>query len=166
MPARSPYPRMIAATLALLGLLDAAYLTLDRYEENVGLVCPVGGGCETVQNSAWSTLPPGDGVPVALIGVVGYATLLGLALAGLHRERLGRLAFAPALLAASSAGLLFALYLTALQIFVIGALCSWCLASATLQLGIWLAALTEWRTWRGAPPDPQRWGGREGVAGG
>lgn len=156
---RALYARMAIALLALLGLLDAAYLTLHRYEEGIGLVCPVGGGCETVQESRWSTLPPGDGVPVALIGVAGYAALLGLGLTSLHRERLGRLALPPTLLALASVGLFFSLFLTALQVFVIRALCSWCLGSALLELGIWLAALVGWRHrhtvgGRGLPPLP------------
>jgi uncharacterized membrane protein len=141
---------MVAALCALLGLLDSAYLTLERYSAQIALVCPVGGGCETVQGSRWSTLPPGatDGLPVALLGIVGYTVLLGLALTALQRDRVGHLAVPPVLALVASTGVLFSLYLTALQVFVIHALCAWCLGSAILELTLWLAALVDWRAWR------------------
>src|SRR5262245_33739374 len=135
--ARTLYARMALALLALLGLLDAAYLTLERFSPQVALVCPLGGGCATVQASRWSTLPPGGGLPVALLGVGGYALLAGLALAGLHRERLGAVPLAPALLAVASSGVLMSAYFVALQAVVIGAFCTWCLASAALELLCW-----------------------------
>jgi uncharacterized membrane protein len=146
MATRVLYSRMLIALLALLGLLDAAYLTLEHFSPQVALVCPIGGGCETVQASRWSTLPPGDGVPVALFGLVGYGALVLLALAGLQRDRLGPLPVAPALVALASIGVLFSLYLTALQVFVIGALCAWCLGSAALETLIWGAALVGQRS--------------------
>ncbi len=146
---RSLLPRMAAALLALLGLIDGAYLTLHHYRPSINLRCPVGGGCETVQGSAWSTLPPGGaGVPVALIGVVGYAVLLLLALVAFQRERIGPVAVPPLLLLVASGGLVFSLYLTFLQLFVIGAICFWCAMSALCELGIWLAAVVDWRAWR------------------
>jgi uncharacterized membrane protein len=145
MSTRVLYSRMLIALLALLGLFDSAYLTLEHYSPRVALVCPLGGGCETVQASRWSTLPPGGGIPVALLGLIGYGTIVLLALASLQRERLGPLPLAPALVALASGGVLFSLYLTALQVFVIGALCAWCLGSAAFELVIWLAAITGWR---------------------
>lgn len=148
MIASSPYPRMIAALAALLGLLDAAYLTLNRYQERIGLVCPVGDGCETVQTSRWSTLPPGDGIPIAVLGLIGYGLLLALALLSLHRDRIGPLALPTALLLVAGGGFAVSLYLTALQLVVIRALCFWCVVSALLELTILLAAYRTWRDWR------------------
>lgn len=149
MQTRSFYPRMAAALLALLGLLDAAYLTLNHYQPALGLVCPIGGGCETVQTSRWSTLPPGGGIPVALVGVIGYALLLFLAVMSLQRERLGGLSLPSLLLLVASGGLLGSLYFVALQLWVIRAICFWCMASALLEMGIWVAAYVDWR-WAGA----------------
>lgn len=152
---RSIYARMAIALLALLGLLDSAYLALERFSPQVALVCPLGGGCETVQASRWSTLPPGSGIPVALLGVVGYALLAGVALAGLHRERIGPFPVATALLALTSVGVLLSLYFVALQAFVIRAFCTWCLASAALEVLCWGLAVADWRAGRStaaAPP--------------
>lgn len=150
MPDRSFYPRMATALLALLGLLDSAYLTLNRYQERIDLVCPVGGGCETVQMSRWSTFPPGDGVPVALIGLLGYTTLLVLAFIALQYDRIGKLPVPLLLLVLASGGVLFSLYLTVLQFFVIRAICFWCITSALLELGIFGVVLIDWRAWRTA----------------
>lgn len=144
MPTRTLYSRMAVALLALLGLLDAAYLTLNHYQSRLSLVCPVGGGCETVQQSAWSTLPPGGGIPIAVLGLIGYGTLLALALAGLHRARLGPLPLDSALLLVASVGLLFSIYLTGLQLLVIHALCFWCVLSALLELTIFAVVARDW----------------------
>jgi uncharacterized membrane protein len=162
MAMRVLYSRMLIALLALLGLFDSAYLTLEHYSPKVALVCPIGGGCETVQASRWSTLPPGGGIPVALFGLVGYGAIVLLALASLQRERLGPLTLAPALVALGSIGVLFSLYLTALQVFVIGALCAWCLGSAAIELVIWLAALAGWRAGARSGEEARPGGARSG----
>jgi uncharacterized membrane protein len=102
--------------IALAGLGVAAYLTWVHYDENV-LVCTAGGGCEAVQQSSYAVLA---GVPVALLGVVFYATTLALVAwdAPVARTTCAGLAVG---------GLAFAAYLVALQLFVIDALCAWCL---------------------------------------
>lgn len=141
---RSPYPRMAVALLALLGLFDAAYLSLERLTGG-SLVCPVGGGCETVQSSTYSVLL---GVPVAFIGVAGYLVLLGVALLALNADEIAGLPVPALLLALASLGVLMALYLSYLQVAVIGAICFWCAVSALLELGIWVAALIDWRLLR------------------
>lgn len=148
MSGRAQLSRMAIAVLALLGLLDSLYLTLNRYQSQIGLICPVGGGCETVQQSIWSTIPPGNGVPVAVIGLAGYSLLLLLALLGLRRDRLGPLAIAPALLLLAGGGLVFSLYLTAIQLGVLRTICFWCVVSALLELGIFAAAAVGWLEWR------------------
>jgi len=132
---------MAIALMALIGLFDAAYLALERATGGT-LVCPVGGGCETVQSSAYSTL---FGVPVAYIGVVGYAALLAAALLALNFERVGLLSLATVLLALASIALVAGIYFSYLQVAVIGAVCFWCAISALLDLGIWVAALLNWR---------------------
>jgi|HigsolmetaAR202D_1030399.scaffolds.fasta_scaffold33193_2 uncharacterized membrane protein len=137
----SQLPRMAAALLALLGLLDATYLSLERLTGGV-LACPVGGGCEVVQASAYSVLL---GIPVAYIGMAGYAALLVVALRSLHDDYLLNIPVIPLLVGLSTIGVLFSAYLVYLQFFVIYAICFWCMVSATFQLCIWLIALYEWR---------------------
>jgi uncharacterized membrane protein len=132
---------MAAALLALLGLLDAAYLATERLTGGP-LVCPIGGGCETVQSSPYALFL---GLPVAFIGVAGYAVLLILALLSLHNDYLAGLRPAVLLLAVASVALIFGAYLMYLQIAVIGAICFWCAVSALIDLGIWAAAVLNWR---------------------
>lgn len=140
----SPYSRMAIALMALLGLLDAAYLAIERLSGGT-LVCPVGGGCEAVQSSSYSMFL---GVPVAFIGVAGYAALLLAALLALNADQVGGLSLADLLLALGSVALLAGIYFTYLQIAVIGAICFWCVIAALLDLGIWAAALMNWRAGR------------------
>jgi len=137
----SPYPRMAAALLSLLGLLDAAYLALERVTGGP-IACPVGGGCETVQSSAFALL---FGVPVAFIGVAGYAALLVVALLSLQDFNLGGISPDALLLALASIALLAGVYFMYVQIALIGAICFWCATAALLDLLIWLAALVNWR---------------------
>src|SRR5215212_1038885 len=137
----SPYPRMAAALLALLGLLDAAYLALERITGGP-IACPVGGGCETVQSSSYALL---FGVPVAFIGVAGYAALLVVTILSLQDVELGSISPDALLLALASIALLAGVYFMYLQIAVIGTICFWCAAAALLDLLIWLAALVNWR---------------------
>jgi uncharacterized membrane protein len=54
--------------LTLLGTGVATYLTIAHYSGTT-TICPLHGGCETVQHSRYSELA---GVPVALIGLIGY----------------------------------------------------------------------------------------------
>jgi uncharacterized membrane protein len=104
--------------MALAGLAVAGYLTWAHYGDN-SVVCPVGGGCETVQESSYAEIA---GVPVAFLGVLAYAAVLGLIAWDSPLARLGAAAIA-------LTGLLFGAYLLVLQLFVIEALCAWCLAN-------------------------------------
>jgi uncharacterized membrane protein len=122
--------RMAMAALALAGAGIAAYLTYVHYA-GVTPVCAISHGCEKVQTSHWSRLV---GVPVAVLGLVGYAGLLA---ALLVPGEPGRLACAG--LALVGAG--FSAYLTYLELFEIHAICAWCVASAVLMAGLAILAV-------------------------
>ena len=107
-----------AGAVALAGAIVAGYLTWVHYDE-AALVCVAGGGCETVQQSAYAEIA---GIPVALLGLVSYVVVVGLVARDTSTARL-----AAAMIAL--VGLLFSLYLLALQLFVIDAVCAWCLAN-------------------------------------
>lgn len=110
--------RLAAALLAVAGVAVAGYLTYAHYAD-ASVACIVGSGCETVQSSSYAEIA---GVPVALVGVVGYGAILA-ALA--WSDAIGRLVAA----ALALVGLLFSAYLLAVQLFVIDALCAWCVAN-------------------------------------
>ena len=125
--------RVAAGCVALAGTAVAGYLTWVHYDE-AALVCVAGGGCETVQQSSYSELA---GIPVALLGLLGYAAIFALLLWDTPNARLGAAALAVV-------GLAFSVYLIVLQLFVIDALCVWCLANDVL-IAPALAALTALR---------------------
>jgi uncharacterized membrane protein len=133
--------RMSAALLSLAGLFVSAYLYLYKLGRIGNLACGTG-GCEAVQWSPWSRLA---GIEVALIGVLGYAGLLGLSLAALQPALAGRRWPAGLLAALAGLGVLFTGYLTYLELFVIKAICRWCVASGFIILAIFTAALLDLR---------------------
>jgi uncharacterized membrane protein len=73
-------------------------------------------------------------VDVALLGFVAYALLLGLSMVGLQPAWQERREPARAALFLSAGGVLFAGYLTWLELFVIHAICRWCVSSAVIIL--------------------------------
>lgn len=133
--------RMSAALLSLVGLFISAYLYLYKIGKIGSLACGTG-GCETVQLSPWSRFA---GVDVALIGAMGYAALLILSLASLQPALAARRWPITLLAAASGLGVLFTGYLTYLELFVIHAICRWCVASGFIIVAILLAALVDLR---------------------
>jgi uncharacterized membrane protein len=114
--------RQVAVALAVIGLGVAGYLTYVHYE-GIKPVCGLGGDCEKVQTSAWAELA---GVPVALLGLIGYAAIL----VTLFIEREEALV-AGALIALVGFG--FSAYLTYRELFSIDAICPWCVASAVIM---------------------------------
>jgi uncharacterized membrane protein len=139
--------RMAVALFALLGLLLSVYLTLHQLGLLGNLACGPGGGCEKVQASRWAWVGP---IPVAAIGVGGYVAILAAALAGLQERWLASPAPARWLLGLSGGGVLFTVYLMALEAFVIHAWCRWCLVSAAIIGLIFVIAVLDWRAARGA----------------
>src|SRR5207302_2823985 len=107
-----------------------------------------GGGCEIVQTSQYSKLA---GVPVALIGLIGYVSILASLLAPEREES----RFATVSLTLVGFG--FSAYLTGRELFSIHHICEWCLSSAIIVTILLL--LSTWRFLRGdaaAPPGPAR----------
>jgi uncharacterized membrane protein len=133
---------MGAALLSLLGLFVSAYLYLYKIGRIGTLACGTG-GCETVQASAWSRFA---GVEVALIGMVGYGALLLVSLASLQPALATRRWPATALAAMSGVGVAFTLYLTYLELFVIHAICRWCVGSAAIIVAILVVAVIDFRS--------------------
>jgi uncharacterized membrane protein len=125
--------RIAVAALALAGVGVAGYLTWVHYADLEPICGGGGGGCEKVQSSDYAELA---GIPVALLGLIGYLAILGsLALPG----DTGR--FTGALLALAGFG--FSAWLTYVELFEIDAICQWCVASAVLMTA--LAAVTSLR---------------------
>src|SRR5215210_4295402 len=116
-------PRSVLLVLAVLGFLISAYLTWTHFAGLTPVCTGSGEGCETVQSSRYASVL---GIPVALLGLFAYSGLIFSAV--MWKEAGIYLGFLISLV-----GTLFSAYLTYLEIFVIGALCQWCLASAAIM---------------------------------
>jgi uncharacterized membrane protein len=107
--------RLAAGLVAVAGIAVAGYLTWAHYAD-AEVICATGSGCETVQQSSYAEIA---GVPVAVLGLAGYVVVLALIA---WDTPIARLAAATLTFVA----LLFSGYLLILQVFVIDALCTWC----------------------------------------
>jgi vitamin-K-epoxide reductase (warfarin-sensitive) len=129
--------RWLFATIAFLaaaGMIVSAVSLQRHYAKSATKFCDVGErfNCDIVNRSEYSSLM---GIPVAGIGVAGYGALL--LLATLYRLQ----PTTPArLLGASAAGLIFALYLTYIEGYVLNTWCILCLGSLALIATITLLA--------------------------
>jgi uncharacterized membrane protein len=130
--------RAASTVVAAAGLGIAGYLTAVHYAGGTP-VCAVSHGCATVQHSAYAELA---GVPVALLGLVGYAAIL----VSLARDGEGART-ATAFLALAGCG--FSAGLTYVEVARLDAICSWCVGSAICMT--LLAALSVTRM-LAAPP--------------
>ena len=140
-PALRPPPRnrMVVAVLALVGVFIALYL-LAHSIGLIPLICGVG-SCETVQSSEWAKV--GGVVPVPLIGVAGYLSLLAVAIVGIQPAHSDSRLPGLLMLGLATMGMAYSGFLTYLEAAVIHAWCVWCVTSASLMTLIFLASLPE-----------------------
>ena len=135
--------RAAAIVVAVIGLGIATYLTIVHYTGGVS-VCAIAHGCETVQKSDYSKLA---GVPVALLGMLGYVGILAALIRDDERSR-DVAAFISIL------GFGFSAWLTYTEVALINAIFVWCVASAICMTI--LAALNVTRVLTASPPELAR----------
>ena len=123
--------------LCIVGLMVAGYLAYVE-TSRVEAVCGPVGDCNTVQQSDYARLF--GLLHIGVLGLVGYVFILLTWVVGrLSTQRLSVYANL-ALLGLTAFGVLFSIYLTFLEPFVIGATCAWCLTSAILMTALfWLS---------------------------
>jgi uncharacterized membrane protein len=130
--------------LSLIGLGAAIYLTYVEFTHVRALCGPVG-DCNAVQSSPYAKLF--GVVPIGLVGAIGYVAILFAWIWRRFRtDSLARIA-GPAMFGMALFGTLFSIYLTYLELFVIHAVCIWCLSSAviiTLLMLLNLPSITQW----------------------
>jgi uncharacterized membrane protein len=114
--------------LALLGLGVAVYLAYVEIV-HVEAICGPVGECNIVQSSPYAQVL---GIPIAVLGMLNYLGVIVLWV--VQKYAGGRLAFFSALglLGLTLFGTIFSIYLTCLELFVIRAVCAWCLSSAVI----------------------------------
>jgi uncharacterized membrane protein len=131
---------IVVAILAVCGVAVSSVSLQHHFANSKTSFCDIGQAfnCDIVNRSEYSTI---FGIPVALIGMLGYAALAGLAT--VYRERRDTPAM---LLGATLAGLAFALYLTYIEARVLGVYCILCLSSLSLiSVTAILAAVIWWK---------------------
>jgi uncharacterized membrane protein len=153
-----PTLRVVLIVIAAIGMCWAAYLTYVHYSGAAPICSLKGDPCAQVQKSRYSELA---GIPVALIGLIGYLAILGSLLVS-DGER-GRFATT----ALTLGGFGFSAYLTYREVFTLHKICEDCVASAVIMTI--LMCLSVWRFLRGdgslpvnadartpdeAPPEP------------
>lgn len=119
----SPACHWPVVSLAAAGLVLSVYLAWTRWAGAAALFCERGSGCDVIQASRYATLL---GVPTAAWGVVLYAAVLALALAGVTSWRW------TAAYALAVAAVAFSAYLTYISLGELHAVCPYCLADAII----------------------------------
>ncbi|MBI2448613.1 vitamin K epoxide reductase family protein [Candidatus Microgenomates bacterium] len=127
--------------LSLIGLADSIYLTYEHYV-STSLVCILGSGCDIVTTSKYSEI---FGVYIAVYGIIYYFIIFLLSILGLLPKTRRFTPASPARFDQASVrradkldalryitpiGFVASFYFVYLQIFVIGAICAWCVISA------------------------------------
>jgi uncharacterized membrane protein len=125
--------------LALAGIGVSAYLTWTHLAHQ-SVACGQSQDCDIVQQSVYSEIA---GIPVALLGLMAYSALLALMLLrGRVPEHWD--SYIPlAIFGISLVGMLYSAYLTYLELFVIYAICRWCVSSAFIITAIFVLSLPD-----------------------
>ena len=133
-PLVSPTKKAIALGIfSFVGLLDASYLAVKHYTGTIP-PCAIAKGCETVTTSQYATI---GGVSVALFGAIYYLIILITSIALIDT---GNNFLKKFLSKFSIIGLIASIWFVSLQLFVIKALCLYCIASATSSVAIFTVA--------------------------
>ena len=144
--------RMAIAILALVAALVALYLHLWKLGLVGSITCTANRGCEVAMTSRWGWFL---GVDVALIGVVGYALILGVALWGAQPSRARSAAPTLVLLALIVPAVLFTIRLKWAEWVMLKTFCPWCFESTvTIVVCLVLALLDLRRVRQGAAALP------------
>jgi uncharacterized membrane protein len=132
------WPEWVVPTLAVIGLGIALYLTYVEVAQAQAICGPVG-DCNSVQKSPYAKVL--GVIPVGIFGIAGYIAILGAWLVKRYGPASVRKAATVSIWAMSVFGILFSIYLTFLEPFVIGATCMWCISSAVVMtLLLWASS--------------------------
>jgi uncharacterized membrane protein len=121
--------------LALVGLVDATYLTWEYLFPVGPVACLGGGGCDIIRASSYAYI---GGMPLPLFGVLMYAVLAVLLWRQVDTPPLRHLP-----LVISGIGFLVSVYLTGVEALVIRAWCVWCAISAVSVTAIFVLSILE-----------------------
>lgn len=129
--------RIPALIISLLGVANAIYLTIIKYANNPKLCIQGIGNCWSVNISRYSEL---FGIPVALLGAITFSFLAVAIWLENSKHSWSKLTIYFEF-GVSLFGVMFSAYLTYIELFVINAVCPFCVLSAIIILLIWLRSL-------------------------
>lgn len=121
---------LIIIVLSVLGLAISAYLTFLYLNNKNVAFCVTGSDCDVVRESIYAKFL---GIPVSVVGIVGYSGIILFSLISLTKKSKWLLLYILSL-----GGFAFSVYLTYLELFVIKAICSFCVISAILITAIFI----------------------------
>lgn len=120
--------------LSILGLLDAIYLALIKFLSKPEMCLPGIGDCWSVNMSSYSSI---YGIPVSILGALAYIALMIILFLEIKQPNLRNILIQLGF-GITCAGFLFSIYLTYLEIFVIHAICPFCVISAILMTALFI----------------------------
>jgi uncharacterized membrane protein len=131
------WPYTLAALLALVGLADAIYLTIEHLTGQ-SVRCTITTGCDEVLSSPYASI---RGIPLAAFGALAYFTAFSLALL----VAFGYQSLKTPLRLLVALMFLMALWLLYVQAFVLHAFCQYCLLSAAVTISLSATVAFAWR---------------------
>lgn len=135
---KKPISWWLFVIISGIGILNAIYLTILKLSDNKALCIQGVGDCWSVNTSIYSQI---FGIPVSLIGLAGFLTILVIYLCENKTSFLQEYA-RYLIFGFSLVGVLYSAYLTYLEFFVIQAVCPFCLLSATSMLALFILSLS------------------------
>ena len=130
--------KILFLALSLLGFLDASYLAI-KYYQGEAPTCAFFQGCDVVTTSEYATI---FGISIALLGAIYYLSLLILSIIYLDTKNPRLIKIGTVI---AGGGFLFSLWLIYLQIFVLNALCIYCVASALSSTSLFVLGTVLWK---------------------
>lgn len=130
---RGKYFKTAVLVISALGVVLSLYLSYLHFTNISAALCAAGSECDTVRQSGFSALL---GIPVAVLGVLGYSAIFILSLVSIGKRTRWL-----ALYILSLAGFVFSAYLTYVELFVIDAICIYCVVSAVLMTAVFILVL-------------------------
>lgn len=129
--------KIITIVIAILGLIDAIYLTIIKFSKNKALCLEGVGDCWSVNNSRYSEW---NGIPISIFGIIAYTVIL-IILFSENKNTVIKNYGNIVVIGISFSGFLFSIYLTYLQFAVIKAVCPFCILSAMTMTTVFLLSL-------------------------
>lgn len=125
---KKTYFKQAILVLSVVGLILSAYLTYLHFADGQAAFCSEGSECDEVRQSGFAAML---GVPVAALGILGYAVIIVFTLISISKRQRWLYLYIIAL-----GGFTFSAYLTYIELFVIKAVCKYCIVSALIMTAI------------------------------